>query len=36
MNSIWKMPYCREIQGKEEEEEEEEMAWYVGRRLLGN
>jgi len=31
MNSIWKMPYCREIQGKEEE-----MAWYVGRRLLGN
>jgi hypothetical protein len=35
MNSIWKMPYCREIQGKEEEEEEE-MAWYVGRRLLGN
>jgi hypothetical protein len=34
MNSIWKMPYCREIQGKEEEEEE--MAWYVGRRLLGN
>jgi hypothetical protein len=33
MNSIWKMPYCREIQGKEEEEE---VAWNVGRRLLGN
>jgi len=34
MNSIWKIPYGREIERKIEEKEE--MAWYVGRRLLGN